>query len=386
MKSFYRDFLFATFIMGVMASHGQQNAGSKSLPEKILPDTNQVNRLLQQAGAHFFTNPDSCLFFSTEALELAQQLEFRRGELTALNMAGEALHFLGDFPQALEMHLKVLEINKGNKDKKGEALTLSYIGFIYIDLIEYRQALNYLNEGKIIYEVVSDPFNSTFNLSNIGSAYDGMNKLDSALFFQQQALAKSADLTHMPIKTLILGRLGMAYARSGKHEEALQFYRQALQAIGLPSVIQHLMAESFFALKKMDSSLYYARLSFANGKQAYLKKQILSASNILAKLFRNLDMPDSVIYYQDISITMNDSLFGPNKLRQLQLLTLKEQKRQQEILQERERYKNKTKTIALLAVVAFFLCINKTGICNTITGCFCKLSHDQGLCRIIFGI
>ena len=68
-------------------------------------------------------------------------------------------------------------------------------------------------------------------------------------------------------------------------------------------------------------------------------------------------MTDSVIYYQDISIAMNDSLFGPSKIRQLQLLALKEQKHQQEILQDKERYKNRTKTVALLVVLGFFLII-----------------------------
>ena len=355
MRSLYIILLFALSIMGVSVSQGQQTGNAKNLSQN--PDTNHVNRLLQRAQSYFFTKPDSCLLLSSEAIELAHQLKFRSGELVALNMAGEAFHFLGDYPQSLEMHFRALEINKSKGDKKGEALTLSYIGFVYIDLNEYRQALNYLNESKVLYESFSDPFYSTFNLSNLGSAYEGMKLLDSALFFQQQALTKSVEFNHVPLQGLIFGRLGTAYAHSGKYEEALQVYQKALKSVAMPSIVQHLMAESFFALNKMDSSLYYARLAFASGKQSYLKKQILSASNLLGKLFRNSGMPDSVIYYQDISIDMNDSLYGPNKLRQLQLLTLKEQKRQQEMLQEKERYKNKTKSVALITTVGFFLIV-----------------------------
>ena len=67
-------------------------------------------------------------------------------------MAGEAHHLLGDLPQCLEMHFRALEINRNNRDKKGEAITMGYIGFAYVDLNEYRQALSYLNEARIIFE------------------------------------------------------------------------------------------------------------------------------------------------------------------------------------------------------------------------------------------
>ena len=64
----------------------------------------------------------------------------------------------------------------------------------------------------------------------------------------------------------------MTYAKSGQHEQALKFYKEALQSCCLPGRIQNLIAESFYALNKFDSSFYYARLSFANGQKAISNK------------------------------------------------------------------------------------------------------------------
>ena len=54
---------------------------------------------------------------------------------------------------------------------------------------------------------------------------------------------------------------------------------------------------------------------------------------------------------------MTDSLYGPKKFKELQLLMLSEQERQQEIQQAQERYKNKTQKIALWTAIGIFLAI-----------------------------
>ncbi len=61
-------------------------------------------------------------------------------------------------------------------------------------------------------------------------------------------------------------------------------------------------------------------------------------------------------------MTLNDSIFGPEKFHRLQLLAINEQQRQQEITQrqkeiqqEKERSENKIKLYALLTTVGIFL-------------------------------
>ena len=355
--SFWTILLIAPF----KVSYGQQTSNLIDSLKNAPPDTNKVWLLIDLGNLYFFTKPDSCLIFVNQAIELSRKLNFTIGELGALNDAGGSLRLLGEFPQSLDMHFKALQINKRRGDKKGEAGTLTHIGFTYAELNEYRQALNYQHQANRLYDNLAVSHMSVFNLSNTGYTYEKMNMLDSALFFQQQAQTKYPDLkvTNGNLKQLILTRLGVIDTRLGKHEQALQYYREALQVVYSikdkvnPGIIQTRIAESYKAIHQKDSSLYYARLGFINSRKVSRKLPILDACNLLVSLFRQENMPDSVIYYQDIAIAMNDSLYGPKKLRQLQVLTLKEQQQQQELVQEQERFKNK----ALWVVLGFFLII-----------------------------
>ncbi len=202
-----------------------------------------------------------------------------------------------------------------------------------------------------------------FNVSNIGNAYEGINMLDSALQYQQLAQKRVATLKQGNLKSLILTRLGIIYAKLGKYDEALQYYRDALNnayQIGdkvNPSKIQHRMAEAYYVLREFDSSLHFSRRAFLAAEESSQKLQLLSASNMLIKIFRHLQIPDSIIYYQEISMAMKDSVFGPEKFRQLQLLTLREQQHQQEILKEQEQYRNRTRMIALVSALFFLTAI-----------------------------
>src|SRR4030095_13260956 len=85
--------------------------------------------------------------------------------------------------------------------------------------------------------------------------------------------------------------------------------------------------------------------------------ELLETSELLTRLFYRRKNMDSAFYYQDVAKAMTDSLYGPQKFKELQLLMLQEQQRQQEIQQEQERYKNKTKMVGLWSAIGVFLII-----------------------------
>ena len=162
---------------------------------------------------------------------------------------------------------------------------------------------------------------------------------------------------------MILTRTGNAFAGLEKNDSAFKYYRMALANSILVnekvnrSKIQQKIAELFEKISQYDSSLYYARQSFLNGQQSAQRLELLVTSELLTRLFRNMKNTDSALFYQDVAKRMTDSLFGPEKFKELQLLMLSEQERQQQIEQSQERFKNKTKMIALLSVVCIILVI-----------------------------
>ncbi len=229
MKVFFLSFIIIAFIS---FAHGQDSEADsvKQLLEKAPRDTNRVELLLETAEIYFFSKPDSCLLFSEKALELARELHFIQGEVFALNEAGEALRFLGNYPRALKMQFEALQINREMKDPDGEAGSLGFIGFTYLEFREYKQALLYLLPASKLNHLVSNKVKETFDLTNIGYAYELIGLPDSALYYQELAYKKFSGLTYpiAPLKSLILTRLGSVYATIGKKDMALQLYHNAL--------------------------------------------------------------------------------------------------------------------------------------------------------------
>ncbi len=321
-------------------------------------DTNRVLLLNQLANNYRFFNPDSSLILAQQAMGLAQRLNFNKGKIHALNIYGEARRFRGEFPQALEAQFNALQLSKKIGDQQGEAGCLGSIGHVYLDLNEYQQALSYLYQAKKIRENIFG--NTSLWMSGIGYAYERLSRLDSALHFQQQAYDSLRNFpVNSPLGSLILTRLGIVHARLGHPDPALRYFQQAIQISNVTGDLlnrgrtQYRIAELYYTANQIDSSLYYARLAFANAEKVSQKTIVLDASNLMIKLYKANSNLDSAFYYQEVAMATKDSLYGREKFQQLQLLTLTQQQRQQELREKQVQLQR----IGFISALAVFLLI-----------------------------
>jgi signal transduction histidine kinase len=364
MTTMKKIFVLFHLIASLAAITFGQNSRRDSLKKLLQPglrDTSQVKILLHLGSTYYFTKPDSCLMFTEQALSLSRSLGYREGEISSLNNAGEALRFIGNYPRALQMQLEALALNRQYKDLDGEATSLGFIGFTYVEFREFRQGLFYLLAARELNSQNANKLKETFDLTNIGNAYDMLGKPDSALYYQKMSMQKYQGLTHGPLKSLILTRTGNAYVGLGKSDSALVFFQRALNNARAVNdevnntKIQRKIAEWYESTDQRDSSLYYAKKAIINGQRSAQRLEILETSNLLVRLFRKNAQLDSAFYYEDIAKAMTDSLYGPQKFREIQLLMLAEQEYQQKIIQEQQLFRDRIKYGALISALAVFL-------------------------------
>ena len=359
-------FLFSLFFFFILASiaHGQdtENRNLQYFLKNASHDTSGVNFLLSASQKIVFSSADSGRPLAEKALDIAREIHFRKGEARALNLIGESYHFLGDYPQALQKQFEALQINKDIKDSVNEAETLGLIGIVYNELGQYRQALQYLLPSIKIFQQLHGKNQGSFELSNIGDAYYFLNIPDSAFYYQRKAYEVFMEYpTGVHLRQYILSHMGNAYAQTGKNDSALKFYNESIRYSFLlddklnTSMTQRKIAEVYESNRQYDSAFEYAKKSFDNAQSIHSKQHVLSASNLLAKLFQETRKADSAFFYLNIAMTMRDSLYGPEKIRQLQLLMLEEQQKQQTILRQQEQFRNKIKYLALLSGLGVFL-------------------------------
>ncbi len=370
MKSFCIILLWLASSFPVAFAQVSEADSLKKLLAQTRQDTNRVLLLIELAGNYQFFKSDTAIILVRQAIDLAQKLNFQKGEIRAIITLGSVMEVRGEFPRALEEDLKALQLTRKNYDSEGEARCLIFTGLIYSELGEYRQALNYLFQAKKIYENILQQLPAfgvskqfpPFGLCNIGDAYEKMNMLDSALYFQKQALIFPIELGK-PLHSLILTRLGIIQSRLKNYSEALQYYHEALQLANVSGDLlnqnesQYQIAEIYSLQNNVDSSLYYAQLAFMNAQKASQKKDQLNASSLLTRLYKAKGNVDSAFYFQEAAMEAKDSLFGLDKFHQLQLLTLSEQQRVQQLQEEQASSKVQIQRTSLLLAVGVFLLI-----------------------------
>ena len=350
-------FLYLLFVMGPAIA---QNTGS------FQADTARAMRLIDTSERYRFFKPDSVVPYAEKALQLSRSINFKIGELEAHTSLGEHHRVSGNYPEALENLFAALRISNEILDTTYIAGTQVFIGITYLNLKEYATALQYLFQAYSYKNHLPAPV-AGFALANTGIAYQEMNMLDSALLYEKMAWSIAQPTTMNAGKSFALRELGNIFERLNQHDSAFYYYRYSLAVtndlLNIGRTYSR-MAMLFHKLGQDDSVIYFAKQALQLGRRSLQKPTMLEASTTLSAYYIEKRELDSAIKYQQLMMTMKDSLFGPEKIRRLQLFAINEQKRlheveqkQQKIEQDQKDYENNMRFYGLLAALSFFMLV-----------------------------
>jgi C4-dicarboxylate-specific signal transduction histidine kinase len=355
-------------LAGLAPAARGQTAATDSLRRALTQapaDSNRVLLLLKLAYTYRSSKPDSTMSLAQAAWQLAQQVHFVKGQGRAQGMMGAALRERGELPKAFANQILAYQISRQSRDLEGQAYSLNALGNIRFDLQQYRQALNYYRQSEALYARLHLLPWLAGALTNMGSCYEKLNLLDSALALQTQAAAVVARTPrpHMASAALGLRNMGLLQARLGNYPKAFDYYRQVLQEtagtndLRNRSMAQYRIAELYQTLQQPDSSLRYARQALRTAERVSYRLTVLEASKLLTKLHQAQHRLDSAFHYQNLAVAMQDSLFGPEKFQQLQLLAFTEQQRQQQQREAQEQQTASYQRLGLLVALGFILTV-----------------------------
>ena len=327
-------------------------------------DTSRVKAKIYLCYVYRLGNIDSSLLYGRQALALAEKIDYPKGEILALSFIALSMQQLGNFPQALEMAFKALQIAKTYNLESFTGGALNAIGETYIILKDYSKALYYLHIQKSTAESYGSEEGLAYSTYDLGVAFKDMNQLDSALFYEQQSIQHFRKINREePLVYAVLGDIKM---RSGRPAEALQFYKQSLQSSlqnkerRASAAAYNKIAIFFKEINQSDSAIMYAAKGLEESTLISKKKTIQEAAALLSALHEPTDASKSLRYLK-IADAYKDSLFGTGNLQAIQTLVAHEEERQKEIEAAKVAYQNQLKQYALLAglamllLVAFFL-------------------------------
>ena len=354
-----KPLLFALLLFFTIIRVNAQQNNTDSLKQELATakeDTNKVWLLVALSSRYQWSYPDSGILYAQQALQLAQKLNFTRGEIGAYGTFHEAFSGKGNYPKALEASLKELELSEKSGDSTYIVWAYAGIGAVYYYSNDYERALYYFNKLKFNQAIFKR--NQKFFSGFLGETYFYLNQLDSALYYTQMCYDLDLrDKNHWPTPYFYLGEI---YAQKKEYLSALDYYHT-----GINYSIEQLnflngyigIAGVFKKMDLMDSAVYYARQAVGVVQDGSFPSKIVEAGKILMDIYTTRHVTDSAFKYMQIMMVAKDSLFSQAKQNLYFNEQLHQQELQQKIEQEHIVNKNRQNIIVLLAGLTIILII-----------------------------
>jgi len=343
-----------------------QNVETDSLKQSLSETTDDRKRvyvLEALSYAYLSSYPDTALQYALRGLQLAQDIKFLKGQATCINAIGNVYFNIGDNAKALEMFLQYLKLKEDLKDYNNISVAYYNIAGAYTEDKDYGHALLYVFKAKVEDEKLKDSSAILYDLYSLGSIYARMEQYDSALHYMNECYALVQKLDDRNMIGAALNTLGEIYLGLNNLPQAVAYYRQSLPYAEEIKDYEVTTA-NYYGLSKiykqqalLDSSVYYARKAYALSMDGPFYKQALETSSFLSGLFKIKKNYDSAFHYQEMSITIKDSLFNEEKVQKVQNLKFEEQQRQQLIETERMKYHSTVKLSIVVSICIIFLVI-----------------------------
>ena len=305
--------------------------------------------------------PDSSLYYGKLLVEAARQQKDKYQEAVALWQMAYSAYLTGNYPLALELNLRSLELFE--IIKKDDFLIEVYfqIGMIFEAQENFQQALeNFFKSYKLA--APTNDRSLKYIYMHLGVCYVGTNQLDSAMKYCSMALENSKKNKDKTYLGAMLKNIGVVYEKKGEDLVALKYYQMAIShnkaqnseyLLGMDYIT---LAKYYLKKKNYDSSLYYANQASVLAHHSAVLKNIMDASDLLTKTYEAKNQIDSAYKYQGIRLMAKDSLFSQEKIRHVQFLSYKEEQRQNQIEEERSQaLEERKKNLQLIGISVFII-------------------------------
>lgn len=380
-----RYLFLAVFIVFPQLTHAklQGRQRTDSLLQILLKaknDTNKVAVLNHISFEYRILDPDSGIIYGQQALELAQDLNWKKGQAIANGHIGLNYKFKSDYAKALEYLLKSLKLNEEVGYKMGLGSTLSNIGVIYQEQKDYAKALDFFQRSFKINEYIRDSANMAGDLGNIGIIYNlSSSDYATALAYEERSLKIFESLGDKEGAAHDLGNIGDVYYQQGNYAKALEYDFKALAifeelgdkvsiAINMGNIGETYMAiakatgeigpKHMGPDSKLHSAIEYLTKSIAVSSDIGDLESIIEFSNYLSQAYELAGNYSEALKAYKQYTTIKDSVYSNDS--QIKIAKLENQRELQ--VKQLEIAKKRNEQIFLTVVTGLLLIIIGIGL------------------------
>jgi len=216
-------------VLGTSFANSTKTDSLLQVLQTTIEDTTRIKTLNALAWKLMYTNPDTAIYYSKQALTLAEKAEWEKGIAHSYHNLGVFNDIKGNYTLALTYYNKALKIREQLKDKKGISASLGNIGVVYRNQGDYPKALEYYFKALKMDEELGNKNFITVRLSNIGIVYDFQSDYPKALEYYFKSLKMDEELGDKNGIAINLANIGSVYMEQGDYPKALDYYFKALR-------------------------------------------------------------------------------------------------------------------------------------------------------------
>ncbi len=190
---------------------------------------NKVEVLNKLSRAYWYNVPTLSVEYAQKALNEAVNIDYKKGEANAYNNMGVVYKNQGDYPKALEAHLKALHLREKIGDTDGIAASYSNLANVYRYQGDFDNALEYYFKCLELDEAsgIADYIMGT--LADIGYVYRQKQDFDKALSFLNKSLSLSEKIKDKTVIATVYNDIGNTYVDLKNNTEADHYLKKSLQ-------------------------------------------------------------------------------------------------------------------------------------------------------------
>ena len=269
-----------------------------------------------------------------KAMDISVKIKDTHTEIVALNMIGVAYRRQDRLKQALEYHQAALELAHTIKDpplyiKKSISVSESGIGNIYLQLRQYKLAIEEFKKVIKLKKDAGDILGLAINYQNIGSAKEALGDLDAALKNYEKSLEYNKEIKSKVGKIICNNSIAVVLVKQGKPKEALQKLMTILPlAIKLDD--QYYLSNTYnnlglvqLKLDQFDNAVYNLNNALSISKKYNLRSSETNSYKHLSELYEKRKKTDQALFYYKKYTAGEAQIYNDRNLQYVDNLILK---------------------------------------------------------------
>jgi PAS domain S-box-containing protein len=338
---------------------------------KLERDTNMANLHIQLALDYRQYNPRKVFEHANKALELSQELDYKKGIAASYNRLGSFYRQTGSYAKAVDFYLKALNYYELVGDIKGMSFCYNGIGAIFRIEQFYDKAIEYHTKALELAKIQSDSVGISIYLRNIAVCFYDQKMYNESLKYALESYEIAKTTNNANINISALQAVGNYYLNSGEVKKAVDYFQKAL-TLGEKTENRYSevftlnrLADCYLQLgddfKAKDLLLKALRI----GKELGAKHDIKDSYFGLSLVYEKMGEYKSAFANHRLYSQYNDSIFSAESKQKIselqQLYEIEQQKMEIELLTKNNQLNTikikRQRLLTLTFILTFLLAI-----------------------------